>query len=153
MVDFVNKIITLIMIFVLLVIAPLTVSYMSDEMTMRRLVLNEVTQFIDTTTDKGSVQESDLNDLYLGVNSCGGTFNVTVKRLIRVATERINPTTGNKEVKTMYFSDDSLEDMNTGDVIKVSVEEIGVSPAKKFVWNMLKVDMGKFKFSLAGAVR
>lgn len=153
MTDFVNKIITLIMIFVLLVIAPLTISYMTDEMTMQRLVLNEVSQFIDVVTDKGSIRKEDLDDLYLGVNSCGGTFNVDVKRLIRVASEHVDPDTGNPEIQNMFFSDDRLDILNTGDVVKVTVEEVGISPTKRFIWNVLRIDSGKFKFSLAGSVR
>ena len=152
MVDFVNKILTLILIFVLLVIAPLTISYKIDEMVMKRLVLNEVSQFIDTVTDKGSIRQEDLDDLYLGVNSCGGTFDVDVKRLIRVASEHVNPETGNNEIRTTYFSNSDLEVLNTGDVVKVTVEEIGTSPATKFIWNVLRIDSGKFKFSLASPV-
>lgn len=151
--DFINKIITLFMIFVLLVLAPLLISYMTSELTMQRMVLNEVTQFIDKVTDKGSVLESDLDDLYLGVNSYGGTFKVDVKRYIRVASEKINETTGEPEVRTLYFTNEDLGEFNTGDVVKVSVEEIGISPTKRMIWNLLRVDSGKFGFSLAGGVR
>lgn len=153
MTDFVNKIITLFMIFLLLVVAPLLISYMSTELTTQRLVLNEVTQFLDRVTDKASVLETDINDLYLGVNAHGGSFDVSVKRYVRVASERVDEKTGENVVNTLYFSNEDLEECHTGDVIKVTVEEIGISPAKRILWNVLRIDSGKFKFSLAGAVR
>ena len=42
--------------------------------------------------------------------------------------------------------------MNKGDIIKVTVEEIGISTARRLAYNILKLDEGKFEFSLAGTV-
>ena len=67
--DFINKVITIVLIFVMLVLAPLLISYMSTDMTSERLILNDVTQFIDKVTDKYTITDYDLNDLYLAVNS------------------------------------------------------------------------------------
>lgn len=146
--DFINKIVLIILTFVLLVLAPLTVSYMISEQTTERLVLNEVTQFIDKVTDKGSIVQSDLDDIYLGVNSTGGTYDVNVQRFIRVASQNADGTP-----RTVYFSNGDLSTLNKGDVVKVTIDEIGVSPAKRLIWALLKIDSGKFNFSLAGAVR
>jgi hypothetical protein len=63
MTDFVNKVITLVLIFVMLVLAPLLISYMSTDMITERLVLNDVSQFIDKVTDKSLVSEHDLDSL------------------------------------------------------------------------------------------
>lgn len=141
------------MIFLMLVVAPLLISYMSSELTAQRLVLNEVSQFIDRVTDKASVLQTDIDDLYLGVNAHGGTYKVNVKRYIRVASERVDEKTGENVVNTLYFTNDDLEECHAGDVIKVSVEEIGISPVKRLIWSILRVDEGKLKFTLAGAVR
>jgi len=42
--------------------------------------------------------------------------------------------------------------MNAGDVVKVTVEEVGISTGRMLIYNVLKMDEGKFKFSLAGTV-
>jgi uncharacterized protein (UPF0335 family) len=148
--DFVNKVVTIILIFVLLVLAPLLISYMSTDMVTERLVLNEVTQFIDRVTDKGEITDADINDIYLGVNSHGGTYDVKVERYIRVATE--DPK-NNGRVKTVYYNTDHIGDLNVGDVVKVHVKEIGVSNSKRLMWQLLRIDKGSFEFSLAGTVR
>jgi hypothetical protein len=139
----------------MLVIAPILWSYVRDEMKSERLVLNEIASFIDKTTDKASITKADLDDLYLGVNAAGGTYDVKVKRYIRLST-----LDENNEPRTLYLSDDYIDkttgkatDMNIGDVVKVTVDEVGMSPAKRLLWTLLRVDSGESKFSLAGSVR
>ena len=78
--DFINKVITVILIFVMLVLAPLLISYMSTDMLTERLVLNDVSQFIDKVTDKFLITEHDINDLYLAVNSHGQAYDITIER-------------------------------------------------------------------------
>lgn len=148
MVEFPNKIFTILLVFLMLVVAPLTWQYVRSDMRAERLALNEVSQFIDRVTDKGSITQEDIDDLYLGVNATGGTYDVQVKRYIR---QSIQTSTG--ETKTLYLSDDYKGDMNLGDVVKVTVEEIGISPAKRLLWSLLRVDEGQGSFTLAGSVR
>ncbi len=150
MTDFINKVITIILIFVLLVLAPLLISYMSTDMVTERLVLNEVTQFIDRVTDKGEITDSDINDVYLGVNSHGGVYDVKVERYIRTATE--DPLKADT-IKTVYYNTDNIGNLNVGDVVKVHVEEVGMSNSKRLLWQLLRIDKGQFEFSLAGTVR
>lgn len=148
MTDAINKFVLVILAVLVLIVAPLTMSYVKSEEVTERLVLNEVTQFIDKCTDKGSVTDTDLDDLYLGVNATGGVYNVTVRRFVRVATE---DETG--KVRSLYFSNDDLTVLNVGDVVQVHVEELTLSPAKRLLWAVLRIDEGKFEFTLAGTVR
>lgn len=145
--DFVNKIVTIVLIVILLVMAPLLNSYIQTEAIAKRVILNEVEQFIDKVTDKGSVTEEDLNQLYLDLNSHGLILDVNVKRLIRVA----SLTPGNK-LKTVYFAAEDMENTNVGDVIQVTVSEMGVSPGRKLLYSLLHIDQGDFGFTLAGAI-
>lgn len=149
MVDFINKIITIILIFVMLVLAPLLITYMMEDLRAQRLVLNEVSQFIDKVTDKGTITQEDLDQLYLAVNSHGKILDVVVKRFVRVAS--MDPTTG--KVRTLYFAADKVEDMNPGDIIQVTVREVGRSSVRTLTYKLLKVDIGRLEFSLAGTVR
>lgn len=147
--DFLNKVVTLILIFIMLVLAPMLISYMMTDMRAQRLVLNEVSMFIDKVTDKGTITQPDLDQLYLSVNSHGKTLDVTVKRFVRVAS--LDQTTG--QVKTLYFAADDISALNPGDIVQVTVREVGRSPLRSLTYSILKIDIGKFEFSLAGAVR
>lgn len=147
--DFLNKTVSIIMVFVMLVLAPLLISYKSDEMLGKRMILNTVTSFIDQVKDTAKITEDDLDKLYLDCNSHGISVDVKVKRLIRTEI------TKNGIAQTSYFSVDSydaLQAINPGDVIQVQVKEVGVSPARRLTYNILKIDEGAFEFSLAGAV-
>ena len=156
--DFINKVITIVLIFVLLVLAPLLISYMSTDMVTERLILNDVSQFIDKVTDKALITQYDLNDLYLAVNSHGGAYEVVVERY-QLLEEPI-PGGG---TKLLYLKHDDTYDLmtckedeielNIKDVVKVHVEEVSMSAGKRLFWTILRVDKGKFEFSLAGTVR
>lgn len=156
--DFLNKVITIILIFVLLVLAPLLISYMSTDMVTERLILNEVTQFIDKTTDKATITQNDLDDLYMGVNAHGNAYNVNVYRY-----QLVEEALPGKKTKLLYLKLDDVErleakeipvvELNIKDVVKVTVEESALSPGKRLFYSVLRVDKGKFSFSLAGTVR
>lgn len=155
--DFINKVITVILIFIMLVLGPLLISYLSTDMVTERLVLNEVTQFIDKVTDKAAITQYDLDDLYLGVNAHGGSFNVTVSEYIAASEPLPDGST-----RTIYIKRNMEEDMekssiktvdlNVGDVVKVTVEEVAMSSGKRLLWTLLHVDKGYFEFSMAGSV-
>lgn len=162
--DFINKVITIILIFVMLILSPLLISYTSNDMVSQRLILNEVSQFIDRVTDKGEITAHDLDDLYMGINSQGGLYNVQVDRYI-IATIESNANDlsfdrrlstyfrDNRDIDKLYEAEGNTAPLEIGDVVKVHVEEIGMSNGKKLLWSLLRVDKGQFKFSLAGTVR
>ena len=147
--DFINKVVTITLIFVMLVASPLLISYKTDEMMAKRQILNTVANFIDMVKDTGSLNQDNLDKLYIDCNSYGIAVDVKVKRLIRTEI------TKDGESKTVYYSVDKvadLEAMNKGDILKVTVEEIGISNSRRLAYNILKLDEGKFNFSLAGTV-
>ncbi len=162
--DFINKVITIVLIFVMLVLAPLLISYMSTDMTAERLILNDVTQFIDKVTDKYTITDYDLNDLYLAVNSHGGAYEVMVDRY-QLYEEPAPESEGGTRI--LYIRQDDAEqladdlnypdvtsiDLNTKDVVKVRVKEVALSSGKRLFWSIMRVDKGKLEFSLAGTVR
>ena len=157
MTDFVNKVITLVLIFVMLV--------------------------LDKVTDKAHVSEHDLDTLYLAVNSHGQAYDVKVQRYQVLEEPKPTTATGENTTKLIYVSMDDIEslargelvfnnndeevkdnptllgttktyiDLNPRDVIKVHVEEVSISSGKRLFWNLLRVDKGIFEFSLAGTVR
>ena len=159
MTDFLNKIIEIILIFILLVLAPITISYMTTEMVTQRTALNEVSQFIDRTTDKQMITKADVDDLYLALAATGGTYDVSVERYVPISAA-VNEN-GKQVLKTTYISVEDIDNitsdtpiqLNVSDVVKVHVKEVVMSQGKKMLWAVLRLDSGELNFSLAGSVR
>ncbi|MBR1453189.1 MAG: hypothetical protein IJ593_00870 [Lachnospiraceae bacterium] len=152
--DFINKIITVILVFLMLVVAPMLISYKTDDILARREILNDVEVFIDKVSDTASITKDDINKLYLDCNSHGLTVNVSVSRLIETsAFDEYN-----QEARINYFSIDDKDDIefltsiNKGDIIKVTVEEVTVSHSRLALFRILGLDDGGLEFSLAGVV-
>ena len=148
----------------MLVVAPITWSYVRADMVAERLILNEVVSFIDKVTDKGTITDQDLDELYIAVNASGGTYDVKVDRYVRIATKDLNSNDPEKTVKTVYINSDLTilnpdtgkyepADMNSGDMVRVTVTELGSSPTKNLLWNLLKLETNDTDFSLSGSVR
>lgn len=153
MTDYMNKVVSIILAFIMLVIAPLVISYQTTDMLAKRAILNDVTAFIDKAQDTYQIDEDDLNKLYMQCNSHGISVDVKVKRLIRTAVTK-NDSTGNS-AKTVYYAVDTLGDLknlNPGDTVQVNISEIATTPAHQLVYRVLKIDEGNFEFSLAGVV-
>ena len=154
MTDAITKVIAVMLAFVLLILAPMTISRMKDDMAARRLILNEVTYFIDRVTDKGRVTASDIDDLMIGVNAHGGAFDVKVVRYIRIA---VRDSTRGGEVRSIYYATDDVftgtVNLNVSDAIQVRVEGINKTKAQNLIQGLLRVSERPFSFSLAGTVR
>jgi hypothetical protein len=151
MVDTISKILSIVLIFLMLVLAPLLISYKIDDAVARREVLFEVTQFIDKVRDTQSVTDTDLDQFYQNCNSHGLTVDVRVRRLVKTVV--IDPDT--EEVIVEYTINDdpaALYNFNKGDGVQVVVEEIGISPSRSFMYRVLGADSGPLKFTLAGIV-
>ena len=157
MVDTISKILSIVLIFLMLVLAPLLISYKIDDAVARREVLFEVTQFIDKVRDTQSVTDADLDQFYQNCNSHGLTVDVRVRRLVKTVVIDPYPETDphTEEVTVEYTINDdpaALYNFNKGDGVQVVVEEIGISPSRSFMYRVLGADSGPLKFTLAGIV-
>lgn len=157
MVDTISKILSIVLIFLMLVLAPLLISYKIDDAVARREILFEVTQFIDKVRDTQSVTDTDLDQLYQNCNSHGLTVDVRVRRLVKTVVIDPHPEDDSytEEVTVEYTINDdpaALYNFNKGDGVQVVVEEIGISPSRSFMYRVLGADSGPLKFTLAGIV-
>lgn len=157
MVDTISKILSIVLIFLMLVLAPLLISYKIDDAVARREILFEVTQFIDKVRDTQSVTDTDLDQFYQNCNSHGLTVDVRVRRLVKTVVIDPHPEDDSytEEVTVEYTINDdpaALYNFNKGDGVQVVVEEIGISPSRSFMYRVLGADSGPLKFTLAGIV-
>lgn len=158
MVDFINKIISVILVFYLCIIGPLTLSYQSDAATDKRLLLNELSNFCDKIADKKSISQDDLNEFYIAVNSYGMTIDAEVK-IYRAVPELENAhfiltynLADEKEQVTKRLRTEKgfvLNDIITGDIVQVTIFEIVPSPARRMLYNAIGFGGEEYKQTLA----
>jgi hypothetical protein len=148
MTDLFNKILGVLLAFVLLVGAPMAIDTMSRELTMKRSILNEMTNFIDKVTDSGRLTDADLADFYLGISSYGIAMDATISRYAKV----VNPD-GHNGTYTSYVYQEDIRTWNTGDIIQVKVQAIDYTAAQRLQHRILRLTPAKFEQTLAGMVR
>ena len=151
MVDTISKILCIVLIFLMLIVSPLLISYKIDDAVARREVLFEVTHFIDTVRDTRTVSSGDLDQFYQNCNARGLTVNIEVRRLVKTVV--VDPVTQKVAVNYTIVDDPaSLTNFSKGDGIQVTVKEIGVSQARSYMYSVLGADSGDFNLTLSGIV-
>ncbi|MFD0671952.1 hypothetical protein [Cohnella sp. GCM10027633] len=148
MTDLINKILGVLLAFALLIGGPLVINTMSDDLTMNRSVLNEMTNFIDKITDKGTLSEQDLADFYMGISSYGVSMDATIKRYMKV----VNPDGAGGTYASYIYSDDTSA-WNAGDILQVTVRAIDYTGAQRLQNRILRMTPSKFDQTLAGMIR
>jgi len=158
MTDFINKMISVILVFLMLVICPLNFDYQNDLATGKRLILNDIENFLDKISDKKSISQFDLDDFYIKLNSHGLVIDADV-RILRAIPEALETTyicvynLGDpKEISTIQLENgemDALDDLVPGDIIQVDVKEITTSSARKIGFFIMGYDSGNYRQSMA----
>lgn len=143
-----TRIVSLLLTFFMLIIAPLIYTYSITEIEGRRLILNDVTQFLDKVTDKGTISEDDLTEFTLLVNSHGIVIKPVVKRLVRSSIE-----TPSGEIRTIHVSVDDLTSLNQRDTVQVKLQEVSSTIYRRLLKAILRVDEGDYTLEMAAVVR
>ncbi len=145
---FLSRTAGLVLVFLLLVVAPLLDTYGVQEMENRMETLNDVSEFLDKVTDKGEITEDDLNAFYLAVESHGMMLDVRVERLVKTATLLDDGT-----VSTAYIMADDRHSLNVGDIVKVELREMSTTPYKKLLNMFLRLETRTYGLDMAKMVR
>lgn len=148
MTDFIGKVISTILVFILMILAPLTIWSFASDLEAKRALLNEAENLIDKIEDTGTLNDVQLADFYLGCASHGVIVDARVYRYIKV----VNPDGAGGTV-TNYVVADNLTLWNKGDVIKVQVEAIDYTGAQKMLMMLMRVFNDKLDFTMSGMVR
>lgn len=145
---FLSRVTGIILLFLMLVVAPLLNIYGTQEMENRMETLNDVSEFLDKVTDKGEITEDDLNEFYLAVESHGMTLDVRVERLVKTATLLDNGT-----VSTAYIVADDSRNLNVGDIVKVELRELSTTPYRKLLHTFLRIENRAYELDMAKMVK
>ena len=157
MYDVLNKVFSIFLAFLALVLAPLTFSTLCSDMVTSREVLNDTSRFIDMVTDKGYVTQDDLDDFYLSINSHGGVYSAEVVHYQLIEEPMPGGTT-----KVLYVANSGISDLeqglvasvtlNTKDCVKVHVQAVAYTFGERLLYTVLRIDKGSQDFYLAGTV-
>ena len=148
MIDIINKLIAVIIAFMLLILAPLVIHNLSMELTMKRSIMNEMVNVIDKVTDTGRITNEQLEDFYIVCSTYGITTDVIIERYAK----EVNPTeTG--DTYTKYVKKVDNKNYEQGDIIKVSVKAISYTGPQKMAHYILHISQPKFECTLSGMVR
>ena len=151
--DTIGKIIGVIIAFILCIIAPITVNLMSDDMSDRRLIFNEMTTFVDEVIDVGQVTETQLKDFYYGVSSYGPACSVQIYRYIRTVQLDENNNTYTSYIPQDITTSPMPVKFNQGDLIKVHVSATNYTGAQQIGQFILGQSFNPIDYSLSGRVR
>ena len=156
MTNYLNTIFTLILAFIVLVLAPLNLSFLNDRGAAQLVIMNETSEFLDKVTDKGKITQADIDELNMNLNSHGIVIDCEVKRLVRTSV-----VTPDEKMKTMYISADAntatdpsqaIHNLNRGDTVQVIVKEIARDAASKLYFGLLRIELRKTDFTFAKVV-
>ena len=149
MYGFINKLLGVVMCFIMIVIMLANVM-VSDQIQARRSIVAEVTNFVDEVTDTGSLNKKHAADLYLACSAYGPVVDVQILRYVKV----VNPDPANPgSTYTTYVGSENIYMWNQGDILKVKVTEVGPTGFASFLYNVLGLTMAPVDFSLAGRIR
>lgn len=158
--DFISKVVTLCILFTM-ILAVMAMVFTSQMMTSQRLVLNEATEFLDKVSDKAYLTSTDVDEVYMRLNSHGMLLDVDVERLIYAPIEKDGTISSNytkvDTTETLGVEKDGVTKneitFNKNDMVRIRVSEIGMPAARRFLYKIIGVDTGKFQFTLAAPVQ
>ena len=141
--------------FLLLVFAPFSLSVLSDNISARYAIMNDVTNFTDEVADTRRITKDMLSNFYLDVASHGIMLDVTVERYVRVVES--DATSGGKLVTTYMAQPVEITDadfiFNSGDKVVVHVEPIGYSAPQRIVMSTIGQILPDFNYTFPVRVR
>ncbi len=147
MTNVVSKVLGVVIVLALMLLMLCNVM-VADQLQARRSIVAEVTNFVDEVSDSGTLDEKKVSDLYIACNGYGPVCNVTVTRYTR----QVNPKPGGGTYTT-YGVADNIYTWNQGDLIKVSVDEVGYTSMSYFLYVTTKLSMRPVEFELTGRIR
>lgn len=132
MTDIINKLIAVFLIYVMLLLSPLSLMHHSDRIQNEINVVNAMQLFLDTVTDAHIIDARSYEQLTLVLEASGVTANV------KIETYRVVISQG----KTYLWKTGIITDLNTptelvlGDIVSITVEEQAAARAQN-LWTKL----------------
>lgn len=150
MTNLVSRLFALFLAFLLCVLAPYSLTVMTDNMMARFEVLSDVESFMDAVADSGYVTDEELSDFYLAVSSHGVLIDTEISRYQKVVNPKPGTTAG---IVTSYIYTENYTQLLSGDKFVVRVKPIGYSGPQRIIMGTLGVLMPEFDYTFCKRVR
>lgn len=148
--DIPGKIIGLLLAFVLTVIMPFVTVTVENEMLDRRLIVDDVSNFIDEVIDSRNVTDAMINDLNVNLASYGVTVDYDITRYARSVNS--DPTT-DADYYVTYLPMDDNRNYEKGDKISVHVYTIGYGTSENLAHRLTGLFVKDLDVTLTARVR
>lgn len=134
-------------------IMPIYFTTQIDMAKSQEIILNETEYFLDKVADTREITEKDLEDFTLGMASTIVPINFEIRR----EEKQVNPDPASTKVPktthTTWVPSEDIYNYNTGDIIIITVEQIGQSYGQSFSNKALHMFTPEIEFTLSRMVR
>ena len=148
--DIPGKVIGLILAFVLCCIMPFLLITTEQEMVNRRLLTEDVSNFIDTVVDGRMVSDAELREFNAKMASYGAVYDYEIHRYQRSVNP--DPTTGNSYTVS-YVEVDDWKNYEEGDENSVHIWEVSSSSTSRLAHKLTGMFIRDFDLTITARIR
>lgn len=148
--DLPGKIIGLVIAFALIVVMPFVNTTVEDEMLDRRLIINDVSNFIDEVVDSRNVTDAMLDELNVNLASYGMTVDYEIEHYRRSV--NADPLSDSDYYVT-YVKSDDIRSYEKGDKISVRVYTVGYSATESLAHKITNIFVRDLDETITARVR
>lgn len=149
--DIPGKFVGLILAFVLTVIMPFVVVTVENEMLDRRLIVNDVTNFIDGVVDSRKVTDAMLEELNVSLASYGMTVDYEITHYARSINS--DPLNEGSDYYVTYVPQDNITDYKKGDKISVRIYTVGYSATEALAHKLTGMFIKDLNVTITARIR
>ncbi len=141
--DAIVKIFGVVILCLSLTLIPIVGVTTQNDITVQRLTLNAVQNYLDIVTDKGAITVTDYENFISDLHSIGLIYDVTVTReqrlvyqsdVVYMALDIVSPDRVDSEGDPLFQDDIPCKQ---GDIVKVSVKSKGRTQGQEVAYNVL----------------
>lgn len=155
--DLPGKLIGLVLAFVLTVIMPFVTVTTENEMLDRRLIINDVTEFMDEVVDSRQITDAMLKELNSKLASYGMTCDYTIRRYARsVNLDPVSKSNDSDSVDSYYVTYVEQDDTNhwdKGDKIAVNIRVVSYSTTQALAHRLTHIFVRDMDTTLTARIR
>lgn len=148
--DIPGKIIGLLLAFVLVIIMPFVTVTIENEMVDRRLIITDVTNFIDEVVDSRHVTDGMIDELNVNLAKYGMSVNYEITHYKRSV--NVDPIT-DEDYYVTFIPDNNIKDYAKGDKISVRVYVTSYSATQSLAHKLTGVFVRDLDTTITARIR
>lgn len=148
--DIPGKVVGILLAFVLCIIFPFVIISTEEEMISRRLIVEEVSSFIDSVIDGRVITDAELRELNASLAAHGMLLDYDIHRYVR----SVNPDPTKEEgYLVSYIERDDNMKYDKGDKVSIHVYEVSHAATSTLSHKLTGLYMRDFDLTITARVR